>query len=126
MDKVFYGKIKGGETLHHHTKIYYLLMDAIDEDTGAGMTDKQLRDEILTIFVATRNHTQCFSLIFYLLDKNPGKIRKLLHEIDEHITDDKIDASILEDASFKMVIDEGMRIFPKFQLGYLEEKPWRW
>ncbi|MEZ5036348.1 MAG: cytochrome P450 [Chitinophagales bacterium] len=115
MDKVFYGIIKRRRnTTSSHEDLLSMLMDAIDEDTGAGMTDKQLRDEILTIFVAGHETTHnALAWIFYLLDKNPEKLEILLHEIDEHITDDKIDASIFRKMPYlKMVIDEGMRIFP--------------
>lgn len=115
MDKVFYGIIKKRRnTTSSHEDLLSMLMDAIDEDTGAGMTDKQLRDEILTIFVAGHETTHnALAWIFYLLDKNSDKLEILLNEIDEHITDDNIDASIFRKMPYlKMVIEEGMRIFP--------------
>lgn len=115
MDKVFYGIIKRRRnTTSSHEDLLSMLMDAIDEDTGAGMTDKQLRDEILTIFVAGHETTHnALAWIFYLLDKNSDKLEILLNEIDEHITDDNIDALIFRKMPYlKMVIEEGMRIFP--------------
>ncbi len=115
MDKVFYGIIKKRRnTTSSHEDLLSMLMDAIDEDTGAGMTDKQLRDEILTIFVAGHETTHnALAWIFYLLDKNSDKLEILLNEIDEHITDDNIDALIFRKMPYlKMVIEEGMRIFP--------------
>lgn len=115
MNDVFYGIIrKRRNTTSSHEDLLSMFMEAIDEETGSTMTDKQLRDEILTIFVAGHETTHnALAWIFYLLDKNPEKLAILLQEIDEHITEDSIDASIFRKMPYlKMVIDESMRIFP--------------
>src|SRR5262249_23672066 len=35
-----------------HRDLLSMLMEALDEETGEGMTDQQLRDELITIFAA--------------------------------------------------------------------------
>ena len=97
-----------------HEDLLSMFMDAVDEETGEGMTDKQLRDEILTIFVAGHETTQiALAWTLYLLSKNPDKMKILQQEIDENIIDDNIDSAVFRKMPYlKMVIDESMRIFP--------------
>ena len=92
-----------------------MFMDAVDEETNEQMNDKQLRDEILTIFVAGHETTNiALAWTFYLLYKNPDKLKVLLQEIDNNIkTDDDIKPEVLRKMTYlKLVIDESMRIFP--------------
>lgn len=91
-----------------------MLMSAQDEETGEGMTDKQLRDEVMTIFLAGHETTaNALAWTWYLLSKHPIVERKLLEEL----------ATILNGrtATFEdvprlryttMVIEETMRLYP--------------
>jgi cytochrome P450 len=92
-----------------------MLMDARDEETGESMNNQQLRDELMTIFVAG-NETTSNSLTWtlYLLSQNPEAEKKMMDEIDE-----KLDAGItlgfntVNDFHYvKQVIEESMRLFP--------------
>jgi cytochrome P450 len=40
-----------------HEDLLALLMEACDEETGEGMSDRQLRDELITFFVAGHETT---------------------------------------------------------------------
>lgn len=55
-----------------------MLLEARDEETGEGMTDRQLRDELVTLFLAG-HETTAISLAwtFHLLAQNPAADTKL-------------------------------------------------
>lgn len=60
-----------------------MLMHTVDEETGASMTDQQLRDELMTILVAgfeTTANALCWTLIE--LDRNPDVTARVIEEID--------------------------------------------
>lgn len=116
MDKVFNDIInKRRKSKTPHEDLLSMFMDAIDEETGESMSNKQLRDEIITIFVAGHETTQiALAWTFYLLSSNPEKLKILQEEIDEHIIDSEtLDMQTLRKMTYlKLVIDESMRIFP--------------
>ena len=61
-----------------------MLLLAQDEETGGGMTDEQIRDECLTLFLAGHETTaNALTFTFYLLSQNPEKEEKLHRELDE-------------------------------------------
>ena len=60
-----------------------LLMAATDEETGAGMSDAQLRDEVMTLFVAGHETTATHLVAtFTLLDRHPKVRARLEDELD--------------------------------------------
>ncbi|HYV34929.1 MAG TPA: cytochrome P450 [Gemmataceae bacterium] len=60
-----------------------LLLQARDEDDGTGMTDLQLRDEAMTLFLAGHETTaNALSWTWYLLAQHPEVETKLLQELD--------------------------------------------
>ena len=59
-----------------------MLLRAQDED-GGGMTDRQLRDEAMTLFMAGHETTaNTMAWIWYMLAENPGVEKKLHEELD--------------------------------------------
>jgi cytochrome P450 len=59
-----------------------MLMEARDEDTGERMNDRQLRDEVMTIFLAGHETTaNALSWTWYLLAQNPAVEAKLHAEL---------------------------------------------
>lgn len=92
-----------------------MLLDARDEDTGEAMDDKQLRDEVMTIFIAG-NETSANALAWtlYLLSQNPDAEAKMVAEIDEKLNNGTaLDFhSIMQFNYVRMVIEESMRIYP--------------
>ncbi len=59
-----------------------MLMEARDEDTGESMSDRQLRDEVITIYLAGHETTaNALSCLWYLLSKNPEAARKVREEV---------------------------------------------
>lgn len=58
-----------------------MLLHAQDQDDGTGMSDLQLRDEVMTIFLAGHETTaNGLAWALYLLSRNPDKYQKLRDE----------------------------------------------
>jgi len=92
-----------------------MLLHAQDEESGAAMSDKQVRDECLTLFVAGHETTaNALTFTFYLLSQNPDKESKLHEELDRALPDGKL-PSIEDLPNLKYtesVLAEAMRLFP--------------
>ena len=91
-----------------------LLLAARDEDTGEGMTDTQLRDEVITFFAAGHETTaQALTWTLYLLSRHPGIERRLYVEVDRVLAGREATFDDLEALPYtRMVIQEAMRLFP--------------
>ncbi len=115
MDALFFSIIdRRRSKMENHHDLLSMLMYAKDEDTGEYMTNQQLRDEILTIFVAGHETTQiALSWTLYLLSKNKDKLKKLYDEIDTTLKGELPTATSIRSLHYlKQVIDESMRCFP--------------
>jgi len=90
-----------------------MLMAARDED-GNPMSDKQLRDEVITIFVAGHETSaNALSWAFYLLGKHPEIYKKLKEEINQVLGDRLPTLDDLRSLRYtRMVIEEAMRLYP--------------
>ncbi len=59
-----------------------MLLSARDENGGSGMTDQQIRDEAMTIFLAGHETTaNAMTWMWYLLAKHPEVFQKLTDEV---------------------------------------------
>jgi cytochrome P450 len=90
-----------------------MLLDAQDED-GSQMTDVQLRDEMMTLFIAGHETTAiALSWTWYLLAQNPEVERKLADELS-HVRKGR--APVVSDLRAlpytEMVVKETMRLYP--------------
>jgi len=115
MDEVFFSVIDRRRKQDvQHEDLLSMLMDARDEETGETMSNQQLRDEILTIFVAGHETTQiALAWTFYLLSQNPDKLKILMNEIEQELKGEiPTPVSIRGLHYLKQVIDESMRCFP--------------
>lgn len=101
----------GGE----HNDLLDMLLSTRYEDTGKGMTEKQLRDEILILFVAGHETTaNAMSWIMYLLDQHPEINAKVLAEVNK-LLEGKTELAFedVKGLSYtKQVINEAMRLYP--------------
>lgn len=97
-----------------------LLLDAQDEETGAGMDDRQVRDEIMTIFLAGHETSAIgMSWAMYLLAENPDKLAILRDQVDGVCNGRTPTYSDLQNLPYaRMVIDEALRLYPPFWLIY--------
>jgi cytochrome P450 len=96
-----------------------MLLEARDEDSGEGMTDKQLRDELVTLFLAGHETTAiALTWTFHLLGQNPRVEATLQAEVDEVLGTGSAarPAPAFEDLErlpyARMVADEAMRLYP--------------
>jgi cytochrome P450 len=90
-----------------------MLLAAHDED-GSQMTDRQLRDEVMTIFLAGHETTALvLSWAWYLLAKNPEVERKFHEELDEVLNGRPPDIADLSSLRYtEMIAKESMRLYP--------------
>jgi cytochrome P450 len=97
-----------------HDDLLALLMDARDEETGEAMSDKQLRDEVVTLFVAGHETTaNALTWASYLLSTHVAVGRQLHAEVDETLQGRVPTAADLPNLTYtRMVIDETLRLYP--------------
>jgi len=91
-----------------------MLMSAEDEETGEKMSDKQLRDEVMTVFLAGHETTaNALTWTFYLLSQNPVAAKKFYDEIDTVFNGKKPGIADLKNLVYtQQVIYESLRLFP--------------
>jgi cytochrome P450 len=91
-----------------------MLMEVEDADTRERMTDKQLRDELITIFLAGHETTaNALSFTFYLLAQHPEIKQRIVDEVQKVIGDSEMTFENLNKLEFTtMVIKESMRLYP--------------
>ncbi|MEM6966354.1 MAG: cytochrome P450 [Bacteroidota bacterium] len=97
-----------------HDDLLDMLLDARYEDTNEGMTDQQLLDEAIILFVAGHETTaNALAWTFYLLSQHPEAVEKIKKEYETVIGDRPIDFSDFRKLTYtKQVINESMRLFP--------------
>jgi cytochrome P450 len=91
-----------------------MLMEARYEDTGEGMTDDQLRNELGVMIGAGQETTSnLLTWIFHLLSDNPDAEAKLLEEYNRVLGGRVPTLADLPNLSYnRMVVDEALRIYP--------------
>ena len=91
-----------------------MLLHAQDEETGKGMSDQQLRDEVMTIYLAGHETTSnALTWIFHMLSRNPDVERRLYDELVEVLGDGPATLESLPELSLtKRVIYESLRLYP--------------
>lgn len=91
-----------------------LLLEARDEETGAHMTDQQVRDEVFTIFLAGHETTATvMSWVWYVLDQYPDVQRRLHAELDSVLVGRLPTLESLSRLNYtRMLIEETMRFYP--------------
>lgn len=91
-----------------------MLLAARDEETGGGLTDQELRDEVTT-FIGAGNETTAVTLAWawYLLSKHPEVARKLYAELDAVLGGRAPSVADLSQLPYsRMIIEETMRLYP--------------
>ena len=91
-----------------------MLMSARDEETGQGMTDGQLRDEVMTFLLAGHETTSlALAWTWYLLSGHPHIEERLEHELDSVLAKRPAAYSDLATLPYtRMVIEEALRLYP--------------
>jgi cytochrome P450 len=91
-----------------------LLLAQDTEGDGGAMTDEQLRDELMTIFLAGHETTaNALTWTWYLLSQNP-KVEAKMHDEIDRVLEGRL--PIFEDVAqlkyTEMVLAESMRLYP--------------
>ena len=98
-----------------HGDLLSMLLQAQDtEGDGAGMSDAQLRDELLTLFLAGHETTaNALSWTWLLLSRNPAPAAQLRTEIDTVLGDRLPTAEDVPRLPYtRAVVAESMRLYP--------------
>ena len=90
-----------------------MLLQAQDDD-GSQMTDSQLRDEVMTLFLAGHETTALsLSWSWYLLATHPDKEKKFHAELDEVLQGRQPSVDDLPKLKYtEMIAKEAMRLYP--------------
>lgn len=107
------GKRRAGASGSEQRDLLDVLIAATDEESGRRMSDEQLRDEVMTVFIAGHETTAVtLTWALALLARHPEVMARLQAEVDalDH------DLPGLEDISklpyTRQVIDETLRLYP--------------
>ena len=91
-----------------------MLLSARDEDTGEGMGEKQLRDEVITLLIAGHETTTLLlTWFFYCLGRSPELEAQVQDEVDRTLSGRLPTVEDIPKLVFtRQVIDETMRLYP--------------
>jgi len=114
LDKIVYGIIDKRKPNSGQQDLLQMFMDAIDEETQEQMTREQLRDEVMTIFLAGHETTvNSLSWTWYLLKQHPDAERKVADELQAVLDNNTPGFTDLVKLAYgQSVIKEAMRMFP--------------
>lgn len=103
---------RAGDIEENH--LLAMLMDTVDEETGEAMSDKQLRDEVATIFLAGYETTSlALTWAYDYLTQHPAVVQKLQTEVDGVLQGRRPTFADLPKLPYtKMVLQETMRLKP--------------
>src|SRR5690242_411598 len=118
IDDVIYGIIDQRRTVttasSAHNDLLDMLLNVRDDNTGEKMTDRQTRDEVITIFSAGHETTaNLLSWTLYLLARHPDVLAKLHQELDGLVQGKTPNAEDLQQLVYtRAVLNESMRFRP--------------
>ncbi|MFH7027550.1 MAG: cytochrome P450 [Heteroscytonema crispum UTEX LB 1556] len=115
LDRVVYNLINERRQSGEDTgDLLSMLVFARDEETGESMSEKQLRDEVMTIFLAGHETTaNALSWTWYLLSKHPDVERRLDAELKEVLGGRVPTLFDLKNLKYTLqVLNETMRLYP--------------
>ena len=97
-----------------HDDLLAMLMEAVDEETGEGMSNQLLRDEVMTLFVAGHETTvNALSWAIYLLASHPHIKEQLKEEIDGVLHGQAPSFADMRRLPYTLqVLNETMRLYP--------------
>jgi cytochrome P450 len=98
----------------HYDDLMAMLMEAKDEETGEMMSDSQIKDEVVTIFLAGHETTAvALTWLFHCLDENPEVESRLVQEVKTVLNGRTPRLEDLRQLDYtRMVIEETMRLYP--------------
>ena len=116
LDRIIYGLIEGRRRsgADHGDLLSMLLLAQDSEGDGGGMSDQQVRDEALTLFLAGHETTaNALTWTWYLLSEHPEMRVRMEAEIDEVLAGRAPGFEDLPRLRFtEAVLAESMRLYP--------------
>jgi cytochrome P450 len=89
-----------------------LLFAAQDPETGLGMSDEQLRDEVMTLFLAGHETTaNALAWTIYLLTQHPEIAHRVAQEVPR-VEDRQPESGFNSDTLLFRVVRESLRLYP--------------
>lgn len=116
MDAAIYRLIGEREKIRDEAPKDFLtrLVAAKDPDDGAGLNATEVRDEVITIFMAGHETTAVtMTWVWYLLSQHPAEEAQLHQELDAVLGGRIPTAEDLPNLPYtRMIIEEAMRVYP--------------
>jgi cytochrome P450 len=116
LDNLVYDIIRryhAGEAGSSGDTLLGMLMSARDPETGKGMSDRQLRDEIVTIYLAGHETTANMLVwTFYLMSRSPAVRDRLEQELDALPPGPPSLTALKGLVYAPMVLSEALRLYP--------------
>ncbi len=119
LDSIIYNVIHQNRLDGNKNDLLTMLLEARDGDSSsdqrlAGMSDKQLRDEAMTLFLAGHETTAiALSWTWYLLSQHPEVEAKLLTELNSVLGGRSPKVADLTQLKYtRWVINESLRLYP--------------
>ena len=114
LDRVLYSIIAGRKKDGPGDDLLSILLQARDEQDGKGMSEKQLRDEAMTLFLAGHETTAlALTYTLYLLARHPEAAARLRAEARAVLGDRPPTADDLPRLKYaEQVVQESMRLYP--------------
>jgi cytochrome P450 len=102
------------QTRRDEADLLSMFLSARDDETGAGMTDRQLRDEVMTMLLAGHETTSlALSWTYYLLSRHPEIERSITDEVDRVIGDGRPEFAHVDQLTCtRRVLEESLRLYP--------------
>jgi cytochrome P450 len=91
-----------------------MLLQVRDDETGAGLSDRELRDQVVTFLVAGYETTAIgLTWAMYLLSRHPGAWERVREEVESVLGDRTPTAADLPRLTFtRRAFDEALRLYP--------------
>ncbi len=121
LDEIVYGEIRQRRANPDPGKMDILsLLLGVRDDTGQGFSDKEVRDQVMTLMFAGHDtSTSTVTFMMHELARHPDVIARLQQEQDEVLGGETptIDQMEKEMPYLDMVVDEVLRLYPPAWIG---------
>jgi cytochrome P450 len=121
VDEILYGAIRARratlDTDDSASDVLSLMLRARGED-GNPMPDRDVRDEVLSIYIAGHESIKsAMGWAFYEIAQHPEVERRLHEEVDRELGEDRPMAEVVERLTYTdLIVRETLRLYPSFTL----------
>jgi cytochrome P450 len=117
LDEIIYGMIRerrAAPAASADADLLHMLVTAVDEEAGGTLDDREIRDQLVTLFVAGHETTShALTWTWYLLSQNPEAERNLHDELRRVLGGRAPGYDDLEALPYtRQVFEEAMRLYP--------------